>query len=345
MKKWVFLIVLLLGVVLSGIIITHAEIFAPGSHDDYEYIFKYTSDDYDSSSNTILWYFATTNLNMEKIIVQVLDDDLETVLSDYTYDVEEFNPEYTESGEFIRYFISGSVDCSYYYDYKLLKCYVYTNTSSFVLNGDDNNLSRLTPTPTPEPEETPTPEPTPEETPEPTPTETPVPTPTNTPTPSPTPAPILELNAYVDGSKAVAQYYTGGCEPVRSSIEFYEVDMAADVLTRVNSETFLSGAGTMRNSMTPGKVYRYKLTYIYQRDGIQYEKSLWSQDLTIVDQELEDYRNTGKITNFRTLMLYVWEKFMALEMLVEGFNISFQTLFIWGMVASVILWVIRQFLE
>ena len=97
--------------------------------------------------------------------------------------------------------------------------------------------------------------------------------------------------------------------------------------------------------MTPGKVYRYKLTYVFLRDGIQFEKFLWSDDLTIIDEELEDYRSNKKITNFRTLMLYVWEDVFALEVPIEGFHISFQTIFIWLMIAVLIIGFIKKYIR
>lgn len=197
-----------------------------------------------------------------------------------------------------------------------------------------------TPTPTTAPDPTATPEPTattaPTATPEPSPTNTPKPTPTNTPTPtpSPTPAPILRLNAYVDGNKAVAEYYTGGCTPVKSSIEYYEVDVLTDSLMKIDGETFLSGEGSRTDSMVAGKTYRYKLTYTYRRSGVQYTEEIWSGDLMIIDQELEDYRSTGQINNYRTLILYIWENLMELKIPIEGFNIKIRTLFIWIMIAS-----------
>lgn len=225
----------------------------------------------------------------------------------------------------------------------------------FTLSGDLPDSSSPTPsatptqkptaTPTPKPTSTPTPRPTstPKPTPTPKPTSTPKPTPTNTPTPtpSPTPAPTLQLKAYVDNNTAVAEYYTGGCTPVKSMIEYYEVGTGT-LLSKLNSETFLSGAGTMENFMEPGKVYRYKLTYIYQHDGIQYEKFLWSDDLSIKDQELEDYRESGKITNFRTLMLYTWENIMDIDIPVEGFELKARDLFIWIMVASLAIFFWRR---
>lgn len=215
------------------------------------------------------------------------------------------------------------------------------SSSSYSLFGD-----LIEAEPTPKPTNTPTPTPTPTNTP--IPTVTPEPTPTNTPKltstpkPSPTPAPKLELNAFVSGSTAVAQYYTGGCTPVKSTIEFFEVDSLVGSLSKINSETFVSGAGTMRNSMVPGKAYRYKLTYVYNRDGVQYEDFLWSDDLVIIDQELAEYRNNGKIHNFRTLMLYTWENILEIELPIEGFHISFKSLFIWFMIAVLAIYFWRR---
>lgn len=289
-------------------------------------------------------FLGTTDEDGELTTFEMVGTDSYTYKTVWTYEYESEELLYDDSEVMeivMRVYFQGN------YGATVQNLYI-----SFTLDGEVPDLSATpTPTSTPEPTPTNTPKPTPTNTPVPTPTNTPVPTPTNTPiptntpTPTPTPGPTLELNAFVDDTIAVAQYYTGGCSPVKSIIEFYEVVETADILTRTNSETFLSGTGTMRNTMIPGKVYRYKLTYIYQRDGIQYEDFLWSQDLSIVDQELEDYRNNGKITNFRTAMICVWEQFMTLELPVEGFHISFKELFIWGMVASILLWVIYKFIE
>ena len=200
-----------------------------------------------------------------------------------------------------------------------------------------------TPIPTPSPKptatSTPTPKPTVTNTPVPSPTNTPMPTntptPTSTPTPSPTPTPELKLKAYVDNNQAVAEYYTGGCTPVKSMIEFYMIDLAANSTLKIDGETFLSGAGSRTDSMQLGKVFRYKLTYVYQRSGVQYTEEIWSGDLTLVDEELEDYRATGQVNNFRTLILWIWEEVMEINVPIEGFNLKMRNLFIWIMIASI----------
>ena len=356
MKKWVFIIAFFVSVVLTGAFIVyadtwHGEDYGAGTVNSVRFVCDITPGE--TTSNYDLSVGVS---NSKEIVIDAL----------YVVDSSGVKTKYGGSSLFTENFNS----VTYYY---LLDGLVIDNTVdvayfsiSFrhpfndyttVYNLNSTMHYEVEPTPIitpdieePEPEE-PTPEITPEITPdieepepeEPTPEITPDPTPTNTPTPTPTPGPILELNAFVTSKDAVAQYRTGGCTPIRSTIEFYEVDTSADILTKVNSEEFLSGTGTMRNTMIPGKVYRYKLTYIFQRDSVQFEKYLWSDDLTIIDQELEDYRSNKKITNFRTLMLYVWEDVMKLEIPIEGFHISFQSLFIWVMVAVVLIWFIKKY--
>ena len=335
MKKWIFIIVLFIFVAVSEVLFVYAETFAPGEEGYFE--FNYTAE---VGSTSTKYYFEFSAYgypcgSTNYIRYYDSNDELHWVCE---LDPKEWNKD--SQGNFISCIYDGSATLSNDLDIKdIVVCFHYdldaSNLSvSKALSGTLVE-SVVVPEVTPDIEEPDPEEPTPEITPD--------PTPTNTPTPTPTPGPILELNAFVTSKDAVAQYRTGGCTPVKSLIEFYEVDTSTDILTKVNSEQFLSGSGTMRNTMTPGKVYRYKLTYVFQRDGIQYEKFIWSDDLTIVDQELEDYRSNKKITNFRTLMLYIWEEFMSLELLVEGFNISFQAIFIWGMVAVVIIWFIKKY--
>ncbi len=334
MKRYFFALLLLLSVVTAGKSIAFADVYLPGNVGNYEfnyteergettttYNFEFIASGYPvDSDHQVRWYDSEGNDNyLGKLTVRNQYDDngdwLECISTgswtlSNDLDIDHFTVKFG--------YQHGSVSWTYY---ELgATCQETSIVDPPVITPE------ITPEVTPDVEE-PTPEITPEITPEPTPTE----------------APILELNAFVTSKDAVAQYKTGGCTPVRSTIEFYEVDTAADILSKINSEQFISGSGTMRNTMTPGKVYRYKLTYVYQRDGIQYEKFLWSDDLTIVDQELEDYRSNKRITNFRTLMLYVWEDVMSLELPIEGFNISFQTWYIWLMVALALIWFIKKY--
>lgn len=335
MKKWIWTLLLFLFIVTTGVREVYANILWSGG----EYIlFQYTIDD-GEDSYFLNYYIEYTVSNLHPTYssaIEIKRDD--SIYHAFSFDNLSASEKRDEDNNIV-YYLEGTIEVPDSMGYRDPdKIYLYLiflendgSFSTYELEGDVPEVT-ATPTPEPTPEETPTPEPTPTETP--TPTNTPTPTPTNTPTPTPTPAPILELNAFVSDSTAVAQYYTGGCTPVKSTIEFYEVYTTADVLSKVNSESFVSGAGTVRNVMTPGKVYRYKLTYVYQRDGVQYEKYLWSDDLTVVDQELEDYRNSGKITNFRTLMMYIWENAMELEIPIEGYHLKFKYLFIWIMIAS-----------
>ena len=159
--------------------------------------------------------------------------------------------------------------------------------------------------------------------------------PTITVTPIPTPS--IELKISIEEGKAVANYNTSGSTIISSSIELYEVSTLTNVDILIDEETFFSGSGTMKHLMEPGKVYKYKLCCVYeQEDGIQYEESIWSDDITIKDKEIEDYRESGKITNFRTLMLYIWENVMTLELTIEGYTVTFQQLFVFSVVAVLV---------
>lgn len=203
------------------------------------------------------------------------------------------------------------------------------------------------PTATPTPKPTSTPAPTATSTPIPTntpaPTETPTPKPTNTPTP--TPAPTLYLNAYLDQYNcAVAEYETGGCTPVSSSIEFYQVSNGSTLL--LNQESFVSGSGTKINFTNvagiSSKVFQYKLTYTYQRNGFQYTESVWSDYLTLED----DYKYDGSgITSFPELVDYVWNYLFEVELSLEGFTFTLKQMFFYFTLASVILGFVYKYLK
>ena len=132
-------------------------------------------------------------------------------------------------------------------------------------------------------------------------------TPTITPNPTitPIPTPVLELNVHIADGKAIADYNVNGSTIINSSIELYEVNTITSSKILVDDTTFSSGTGSVSNFIEPGKIYNYRLCCTYEQDGVQQEIYLWSDDLIIEDEELEDYRETGKITNFRTLMLYI----------------------------------------
>lgn len=362
MKKWIFTVLLFLMMISAGVSETYANV---SWYKGYYVLFSYSIEEPEDKDIYYLNYYVeyTTPLFHPSYNPSICIEKGSNFYSAVTIDFSDSKEksEKDEDGNVI-YYHEGTAEIpatladgsDFRNPDKVYLQVFYMNddgtSDPYQVEGDilePDPTPEITPDPEPTPEITPdiTPEVTPDPEPTPEDTPTPEPTPTNTPIPTPTPTPILELNAFVTSKDAVAQYKTGGCTPVRSTIEFYEVDTSADILTKVNSEEFLSGTGTMRNTMTPGKVYRYKLTYVYQRAGIQYEKFLWSDDLTLVDQELEDYRSNKKITNFRTLMLYVWEEFMSLELPVEGFHISFQTVFIWVMVAIVLIWFIKKYIS
>lgn len=164
-----------------------------------------------------------------------------------------------------------------------------------------------------------------------------------TPTPTPIPAPSLELNAYIEEGQAIAKYSVNGSTLVSSYIEFYEKSTLTNSEILINSEEFVSGSGSAKERMEPGKNYYYRLYCVYEQDGVQYEKEILSDNLMIADMELEDYRENGKITNFRTLILYIWEKFMALELTIEGYTVSFQQLFVYSMAAILVVSLLKGY--
>lgn len=205
------------------------------------------------------------------------------------------------------------------------------------------------PTNTPVPTATPRPTNTPVPTATPSPTNTPVPTatptPTSTPTPTPTPAAVLELNVYEDGSELVAEYYTGGCIPVRSSIEYHTKPDENDTgyTGMLNSKTFLSGNGVMREQMEAGYWYAYKLTYVYERDGIQHTEFIWSDWIKYEEDEYSGYFADGSIRDFKDLMNFIWFDLFELPLKAEGFQFSFKSFYMWILIAGVLMvlyWII-----
>ncbi len=194
-----------------------------------------------------------------------------------------------------------------------------------------------TPAPTATPRPTNTPAPT--ATPRPTNTPVPTPTPTSTPTPTPTPAAVLELNVYADGSELVAEYYTGGCIPVRSSIEYHTKPDENDTgyTGMLNSKTFLSGNGVMREQMEAGYWYAYKLTYVYERDGIQRTEFIWSDWMRYEEDEYSGYFADGSIKDFKDLMNFIWFDLFDLPLKADGFQFSFKSFYMWILVAGVLM--------
>lgn len=354
MKKWLFTIVLIFAFSMSGFITAFASIqWYQGQYVLFNYSIEKTDDDLEVYY--MHYYIEYTQSNSHPSFdpsICVCKGD--NVFYGFTFNVND-SPEKEEKDENgnIIYYREGKMEIPKSlpdgtdfteWDKTYVQWFYLLNDGSIeqseVLGDLVGPEPTLTPTPTPKPTvtSTPTPSPTVTSTPVPSPTNTPTPTctptPTNTPTPTPTPTPELKLKAYVDNNQAVAEYYTGGCTPVKSMIEFYMLDLATNSTLKIDGETFLSGAGSRTDAMELGKIYRYKLTYVYQRSGIQYTEEIWSGDLTLVDHELEDYKTNGQVINFRTLMLWLWEDVMELTIPIEGFNIKARTLFIWILIAS-----------
>ena len=112
MKKWVFGLVLVISLVISGFVISYAEV---STMYGYEYIFLYDCKEHDSSSVEVTWYFASNDPGLEKIQIVLLDENCKednAVLLD-TITVDETDAEY-DNGNFVRYFVSGSFVNSYY---------------------------------------------------------------------------------------------------------------------------------------------------------------------------------------------------------------------------------------
>ena len=203
-----------------------------------------------------------------------------------------------------------------------------------------------TPTPTPKPTETiPTPEPT-ETIPTPEPTEiTPTPEPTETiPTPTPVIPPDIDINAYVSGWNVIAEYnIINGYIPISATITLYQIDNNGNKIA-IDSDILISNNGSITININPTYNYQYKISYTYEcEDGNQYTDEEWSDILKPEDEELDNYRENPRIYNLRTLMLYIWENVMELTIPIEGFEIPIKTLFIWIIIASLLVFFYRKF--
>lgn len=348
MKKWFFLFTFLICIYASVGRTAFARIYYPVSgNESLSVEVEYTEEKTDSEITYNFKIYSSVQLRTSSCELYYVDSsyDSHSCVYNNQFDVK-YN--YLDSGEFdfmvlsavlvlpadtdlidndsIRFYFSSGFDDE---RVEVAQCMVYATCT---LSSEEE------PSVTPEV----TPEVTPDVTPEADPTVTPTPTPTNTPAPTPTPTPLLQLHAYVDNNKAVAEYKTGGCVPIKSIIEFYEVDRLSDSAMKIDGENFLSGAGTRSDNMEPGKWYRYKLTYIFERDGVIFERYIWSEDLTITDKELDDYNQTGNITNFRTLILFIWNDLMDLEIPIEGYHVKIRSLFLWTLIAGLGIWFYKK---
>lgn len=202
---------------------------------------------------------------------------------------------------------------------------------------------RPTSTPTPKPTSTPTPRPMPTNTPTPRPTSTPMPSPSPTPspTPTPTPTPALYLNAYVkDKTDAAAEYYTSGCTPVSTEVTlcwFYQGKQSSQYMA-VATDRYISGHGSMSRPMEEGCVYKYRLDYTYERDGITVTETVWSDWL-----ERKDTPYRG-IRNFSDLMRVLWFEVFELEVPIEGYKVKLRSLVLWALIVSIVIYFVRRML-
>ena len=278
----------------------------------------------DSGSGNIIYYFLGT------VEVPVYYEDFSKVILTYYYISGGVVDNYTLVG------IKGSSIPTVTPDPTPTNTPTPKPTSTPTPKPTSTPTAKPTSTPTPKPTSTPTPKPT--STPTPKPTSTPTPKPTSTPTPSPTPEPELYLNAYVNNQmQAVAEYKTGGCTPVKSEIALYEVpDMYSLSGSLLERKVFLSGTGTMTEDIVEGLLYRYKLTYTFVRDGVQYSEYIWSDVLQYEDKDWESgYIATGKISTFRELMYFIWHDLFSLNLRVEDkFVFSIKAFYLWILIAG-----------
>lgn len=322
--------------------------YEDGTSDDIQVVYanalddNYTATTYTDASGTVYNLYTVTCISEEKY--------------DVTYN--------TTTGKGLGFYITKSIKQN---NWQAGDSYYQTPVMYFS-DGDPF----ITPKPTPT--NTPTPKPTIEVTPTITNTSTPkptievTPTITNTPTPKPTvevtptitntptleptveatptpvvPNPDIYINVYVSGWNVIAEYSTGGHIPISSTITLYQIYDNGNKIA-IDSETFISGDGSISININPTYNYQYKISYTYEcEDGNQYTDEEWSEILKPEDEELDNYRENPRIYNLRTLMLYIWENVMELTIPIEGFEIPIKTLFIWIIIASLLVFFYRKF--
>ena len=89
-------------------------------------------------------------------------------------------------------------------------------------------------------------------------------------------------------------------------------------------------------------VYRYKLTYTFRRNGVQYTESIWSDDLVV---EREDSGRAKHIKTFPQLASFVWNDLFGVELELEGFKFTFKQFFIYVVLAGIVLGFVYKFLD
>ncbi len=193
--------------------------------------------------------------------------------------------------------------------------YVY-----FTLDGDIPNL-----------------EPTPEPTVKPTPTPTIKPTPEVTPDVTPEPEPVVTLNVNVNGFDSVSTYYTGGMDSVSSYFEIqwymYGKDDPDGIYDTMDRVSFVDGRGTYKYTLTRGEWYRAMVSYTYlDSDGVEQTKEVYSDFF-------QGYEGGNPIViwNLKSLLEWVWNELMELELTYEGFTISFKQLFLFALIAPTLI--------
>ncbi len=251
---------------------------------------------------------------------------------------EEYDITYNAiTGEGLGFFITKSIKQDSWQDgdrYYQTPVMYFTDGDPFVTPTPSN-----TPTPTPEPDDT-TPTPEPDDT-------TPTPEPTETiPSPTPVIPPNIKIHAYVSGWNVIAEYdieHIDGYTPINSTITLYQIDDNGNKIA-IDADVLINNNGLISINVNPTYNYQYNISYTYEdEEGNQHTEEEWSDIVKPEDEELDNYRENPHIYNLRTLMLYIWEEVMELTIPIEGFEISIKTLFIWIIIASLLVFFYKKF--
>ena len=127
------------------------------------------------------------------------------------------------------------------------------------------------------------------------------------------------------------------------TITLYQINDNGNKIA-IDADILINNNGSISVNVNPTYNYQYNISYTYEdEEGNQYTEEEWSDIVKPEDEELENYRENPHIYNLRTLMLYVWENLMELTIPIEGFEISIKTLFIWIIIASLLVLFYRRF--
>ncbi len=305
--------------------------YADGTSDDEQVVYASALDDnynattYTDASGTVYNLYTVTCTVEEKY--------------DITYN--------TATGKGLGFYTTKNIKQD---DWQVGDSYYQTSVMYF---SDGDPFVTPTPIPTVTPSPTPTNIPTPtskpdEITPTPEPDDTtPTPEPTETiPSPTPIIPPNINIHAYVSGWNVIAEYEIDNIDAytlINSTITLYQIDDNGNKIA-IDADILINNNGSISININPTYNYQYNISYTYEdEDGNQYTEEEWSDIVKPEDEELDNYREHPRIYNLRTLMLYVWENVMELTIPIEGFEISIKTLFIWVLIAMLLVFFYRKF--